>query len=32
MVSASGFQVIDADVPHFREEMLSTEHNLLLTS
>lgn len=32
MVSARSFQVVDADLPHFREDMLSTRHNPLLTS
>ena len=31
LVSARSFQVVDADLPHFREDMLSTRHNLLLT-
>ncbi len=32
LVSARSFQVVDADLPHFRADMLSVRHNPLLTS
>lgn len=32
LVSARGFQVVDADLPHFRADMLSVRHNPLLRS